>query len=166
MSTSTELLDTLKGLPGIKSDYAIAKALDVHTQQVSRWRTGTGQMSPDYIAKAAELAGLDPAPLIAKVEAERAQTPAARKLFEQLHDAAELVDLLKRSPALRAQIEKQMREFAETIENEEEKARFLSISKSVCILCYIAPVVRPVICIRRKLASRPQLAISRAKTEL
>lgn len=154
MTTTIKLLDTLKGR-GLPSDYAISKALGRTRSNVSRWRNGHDQMDAEAAAKAAELAGVDPAVTLAQIEAERAQSPKAKTLFEQLHDAAELVDTIKRSPALRAQLDRQFREFAETLESQEEKDKFLSIAKSVCILCQIATPKRHDVCIQSKLRQFP-----------
>lgn len=153
-TTTIKLLDTLKG-KGYSSDYQIGNALGTSRQVVSRWRQKKGQMDADLAAKAAELAGTDPAATVAQIEAERAQSPKARNLFEQLHDAAELVDMIKRTPALKATLAENVRQFAQTIENEEERARFLSNPFFKCILCYIPKPIRHSSCSKPKPARKP-----------
>lgn len=165
MNTTIRLLDTLKRVRGLPSDYAAAKALGRSTACISRWRTGSDQMDVEAIAAVAPMIDEDPAAILASIEAERSKAAERRTLFEKLHDAAELVDLLKRSPALRAQLDRQFREFAETIENPEEKARFLSIARTACILCQIHTPIRHISCSRPKPARKrfPTLTIAQNK---
>lgn len=156
-TTTIKLLDTLKGR-GFPSDYAISKALGRTRSNVSKWRTGRDQMDAEAVAKAAELAGIDPISSLAKIEAERAQSENARNMFEKLHQAAELVELIKRTPALKAALAQDVRDYAQAIENAEERERFMSNPFLACILCYIPAVVRPDICIRQKLRRFPGAA--------
>lgn len=163
-TTTIKLLDTLKG-KGFSSDYQIGNALGTSRQVVSRWRQKKGQMDADFAAKAAELAGTDPAATVAQIEAERAQSERARNLFEQLHQAAELMDLIKRTPALRAALADDIRQFAQTIENEEERERFMSNAFFACILCQIRTPIRHISCSRPKPARKrfPTLTIAKNK---
>lgn len=164
-TTTVMLLDTLKRKNGLSSDYAAAKALGRTPANVSNWRKEKDQMSPDAVAVAAPLAGLDPAATVAKIEAERAQTEPARNLFNQLHQAAELMDLIKRTPALRAALADDIRQFAQTIENEEERERFMSNAFFACILCQIRTPIRHISCSRPKPARKrfPVLTIAQNK---
>lgn len=164
-TTTVFLLDTLKSKRGLRSDYAAAKELGRSPANVSNWRSGRDQMSPDAVAVAAPLAGLDPAATVAKIEAERAQTEPARKLFEQLQQAAELMDMIKRTPALRAALADDIRQFAQTIENEEERERFMSNAFFACILCKIRQPIRHGSCSRPKPARKrfPALTIAKSK---
>lgn len=68
-----EYLDQAKARSGIPSDYQLAKALKVPPQTVSMWRTGARR--PDALAcfRLADLAGVDPALVVADIELERAQ---------------------------------------------------------------------------------------------
>ena len=165
MTATIHVMDTLKRKRGLSSDYAVAKELGVTSSNTSKWRKGQTQMDPETAAKAAELAGLNPAATVAQIEAERAQSPKARSMFEQLHDAAELMDMLKRTPSLRAALAEDIRQYAQTIENEEERKRFMSNPFFACILCQIRTPIRHISCSRPKPARKrfPTLTIAKNK---
>ncbi len=62
--TSTELLDALKLKLGARSDAEVARALGVKRAAAGHWRTGRSSFSPKVAEKAAEILGLDSAPII------------------------------------------------------------------------------------------------------
>ncbi|WP_156891605.1 hypothetical protein [Nevskia ramosa] len=84
MNASNELLDRIAKRHGLKSDYAIAKALSTSTSRISSYRTGRTQMDDDSAVQAAILAGEDPAIVIASIHCERAKTTEARALWERV----------------------------------------------------------------------------------
>lgn len=84
MNASNELLDRIAKRHGLKSDYAIAKALSTSTSRISSYRTGRTQMDDDSAVQAAILAGEDPAIVIASIHCERAKTNETRALWERV----------------------------------------------------------------------------------
>lgn len=78
------LLDSAKTHQGIKSDYALAKAVGVTHPAVKRWRDGNGFPSPEHAYTLAKMAGLDPAEVIATVLAQSEKNPDVKKVFEHL----------------------------------------------------------------------------------
>jgi transcriptional regulator with XRE-family HTH domain len=84
MHTPAELLDAIRERHNLPSDYAVAKTMGVPRQLVSRWRQGHGGMSDDHAARVAELLGLDPGHVLARLYAERATSDHARSLWLDL----------------------------------------------------------------------------------
>lgn len=86
METTTKLLDQVKVRYGLPSDYALAAKLEVTRAGISSYRTGRSHLGDDAALKVAELLELDAGYVLASMEAERAQTDAARKVWEQAAD--------------------------------------------------------------------------------
>lgn len=74
-----DLLDAIRLRHNLRSDYMVAKLLDVSTQNVSNWRAGRSGMSDDVALRAAALLELDPGYVLVSVAAERAKPGAVRK---------------------------------------------------------------------------------------
>lgn len=73
-NTTTDLLDEVRKIKGLESDYALAKLLDVRTQTISSYRTGRTQMSDEMALRATRVLGRAAAPVFAQLAAERAQS--------------------------------------------------------------------------------------------
>lgn len=75
-----ELLDKSKTKLGVNSDYALAKALEIHQARLSAYRKGVEHPDPYALVKIAMLLDLDPLALIAEAEEQSEKNPA-RKAF-------------------------------------------------------------------------------------
>jgi hypothetical protein len=69
-ATEAIVLEVKEAL-GIRSDYALAKALGVTKATASRWNTGKGGMSDEVALRAATLAKRDPAYYLLRLQLER-----------------------------------------------------------------------------------------------
>lgn len=92
MATTTQrLLDRIKEVFGVTSDYEAAKRLDVTRATVSRWRHG-GTMDDATALKIALELGADPLEVLAEVRLDRKMSSRDRRIWEQfrgrLHAAA------------------------------------------------------------------------------
>lgn len=67
----SDLLDQARSRSRLPSDYAVAKRLDVSTQVVGHWRHNRKHPGLLDIFRLAELAGRNPAEVIAEIEQER-----------------------------------------------------------------------------------------------
>lgn len=85
-----ELLDALAARYSLRSDYAIAKFLGVSKTTVNRYRHKMGQLGEEEAVKVAELLDLDPAQVLAEIQAERTNCPAAKAHWERLAQLASL----------------------------------------------------------------------------
>jgi transcriptional regulator with XRE-family HTH domain len=65
------LIDLARAKANIESDYRLAKTIGVTRQMVSGWRSGSRYPGTQFIFDLAELAGRNPAEVIAEVELER-----------------------------------------------------------------------------------------------
>ena len=82
-------LDSVASMLGIQSDYALAKALRSSTQSVSNYRLGKNKLGDESAVRAAQIAHLNPAALLAKLHAESSKSPEVRKQWEWLALLAE-----------------------------------------------------------------------------
>lgn len=79
-----EYVDAVKSRLHITSDYAVAKALGVTKQAVSRYMKGTGYFD-DYVAiRVAKLLEIEPLQVIADVNLQRAQNAEVRAVWAGL----------------------------------------------------------------------------------
>jgi predicted transcriptional regulator len=77
-------LDAVRDKLPTRSDYAVAKALGVSKQAVSRYMKGTGYFD-DYVAiRVAELLKIDPLQVIADVNMQRTQNAEVRAVWKGL----------------------------------------------------------------------------------
>ena len=85
------LLAAAKAVQGITSNYRLARVLDVPERTVQRWSTGRNLPANAYATRLAQLADLDPAEVVAAINAERAKDDATRSMWvgiaERLHRA-------------------------------------------------------------------------------
>lgn len=82
-NTTTDLLDEVKEMKGLGSDYALAKLLEVRTQTITSYRTGRTQMSDEMALRATRVLGRAPAPVFAQLAAERAQSQEVAKVWTE-----------------------------------------------------------------------------------
>lgn len=57
-TASQRLLDLVRESNGDCTDYRAGKLMGVSTSAITKWRTGSGHMNADNVAKACELAGI------------------------------------------------------------------------------------------------------------
>ncbi len=74
--TPTEYLDTAKAKIGIQSDYELAKRLEIPNANIPGMRRGTRHIPLDVAYKLAIILEIDPAQVVAELEAERETNPA------------------------------------------------------------------------------------------
>src|SRR5690606_19833102 len=84
MKTCTEYLDEAKIAAGLKSDYALAKALGLRQSTISMLRTSGGTFSDETAIKIAELIGTDPAAVLLDANAQRAGSDAEKRVWLRL----------------------------------------------------------------------------------
>lgn len=82
------LADLDKEAGGTGTDYAIAKRLDVSTQQVSKWRREVDQMGDGMAIRAAELLGVHPMIVIGEIRTERGRDEREKKFWAATARAA------------------------------------------------------------------------------
>ncbi len=90
MKTTADYLDELKSKDelGLKTDYAIAKALGTSTARISHYRVGRSRFDDETAVWVAEKLGISPFVVIAHMRAERAKDDAERNLWEKLAEKA------------------------------------------------------------------------------
>ena len=71
LMTTVDLLDAVKVLRNLRSDYALAKELGVMPQTISRYRVGGSTLDNEMCFRIAELLSFDVSQVIAWMEAER-----------------------------------------------------------------------------------------------
>lgn len=82
MKTS-DFVDAIRLRHDLRSDYMVAKLLDVAPNYVSQWRRGRNTMGDDTCMKVAELLELRPEYVLACVAAERAKSESVREAWER-----------------------------------------------------------------------------------
>lgn len=70
---TVDYLDAAKRAAHLTSDYALAARLGASRQSVSGWRKGSSVPDAFYAFRLAELAGVDPARVVADIELEKAE---------------------------------------------------------------------------------------------
>jgi plasmid maintenance system antidote protein VapI len=82
-NVTNTLLDEVREIKGVTSDYALAKLLGVRPQTVSNYRRGRTQMSDEMALRAARMMDRRLAPLLAELAAERATNPEIAKTWRE-----------------------------------------------------------------------------------
>jgi plasmid maintenance system antidote protein VapI len=82
-NSTNALLDEIKEIKGLQSDYALSKLLGVRTQTITNYRTGRTQMNDEMALKATRVIGRPPAPLFAQLAAERAGDTEVAKVWSE-----------------------------------------------------------------------------------
>ena len=83
---TSDYLDALKAHHNKTSDYQIAKLTGFSTQSVSRYRLNKTTFDETASIHVAKLLKIEPAIVLADMNAIRSKTPEARKVWENLHD--------------------------------------------------------------------------------
>jgi transcriptional regulator with XRE-family HTH domain len=83
MKTAADFLDDLRAKFGLTSDYQVAKLLGMQRQQVARYRKGQSTFDDTTAARIAEMLGIDAGYVAACMNAQRAQTDQARRMWER-----------------------------------------------------------------------------------
>ena len=78
------VLDRVRDVRGLKSDYAISKAYGISTQKLANWRHERNLPDEKSCKVLAEAAQIDPFVLIAQVHAMRAQDNESRSIWEAI----------------------------------------------------------------------------------
>jgi DNA-binding XRE family transcriptional regulator len=82
-NTTTVILDDLKDMKGIESDYKLAKLLEVRQQTITNYRSGRTQMDEKIAFRAARMLGRAPGPIVLQIYGERSKdTQISRMWFE------------------------------------------------------------------------------------
>ena len=96
MKAAAQYIDLAKKNAGVESDYKLAKVLGVDPRVISHIRHGRA-FTDEMVFKIAELAGVNPAEIIAAVHAEKEKDKEKRKwwreTFEKVHGTAAAVML-------------------------------------------------------------------------
>lgn len=89
--TINALLDRVREVRNLKSDYQIHKAYGISVQKLANWRHGRNLPDESSCQILAEAAGLDPYVLIAQVHAMRAQDSGARAIWQRIAERLQMV---------------------------------------------------------------------------
>lgn len=81
MVTSKELLAAVRAAHAIPSNYRLALVLNVPEQSVRRWNTGKNTPDDAVAVRLAEMAGLDPAYVLASMYAQRTAEGPLRQVW-------------------------------------------------------------------------------------
>ena len=93
MESTIKLLDKYKKVRSITSDLACAESLGVGRAAVSKWRNGGGHPEADSVEKMCDAIHEPLRQWLPLIEAERARSPAVRKVWLRLAQAAAAVAL-------------------------------------------------------------------------
>lgn len=88
MSNTTKLLDTYKITCGIETDMAAATRLKIARATISGWRHGNRHAEADTVELMCAATGENLANWLHAIEAERARTPAAARVWAKLAKVA------------------------------------------------------------------------------
>ena len=87
MKTTIDYLEELKTKRNLPSDYAISKLLGVSHTRVSNYRVGRSHFDDEMALKVAELLEIDPAEVLAAMQAERTKCPQAKEVWKRLSES-------------------------------------------------------------------------------
>jgi len=82
--TTPALLIAAKVARGIPTNYQLAQLLGVTHNTMTRWNQGVGGPLDPHAVRLAEMAGLDPGLILARLAAERATDPPTRFAWQQV----------------------------------------------------------------------------------
>lgn len=94
MNSTIILLDKYRASCSLKSDNACAVSLGIGRAAVSKWRNGTGHPEADSIERMCKATGEPIAKWLPLIEAERARTPEAKKVWLRMAHIASAITLL------------------------------------------------------------------------
>lgn len=92
MLQTNDVLDRVKAVQGITSEYRLCRVVGVTDQTLARWRKGLAP-SDEYAAKLAQLAQLDVGLVVASLAAERAKDPTLQAVFSDIARRLQLLDV-------------------------------------------------------------------------
>lgn len=84
MTTTLELLETLKASNGGASDLALSQILGVTHQNISLYRRGLSNLSDKLAILACENIGIDPAPYLLRLRVERAKCDSEKQAWSHI----------------------------------------------------------------------------------
>lgn len=84
MKTTIEYLDDVKAKYGLRSDYALAIKLETGSSGIVNYRKKYSHFNDSMAVRVAELLEIDPAEVLASVNAERTKCPAAKSAWERV----------------------------------------------------------------------------------
>lgn len=91
---TNEYLDAAKVRLGIESDYALAKHLEIQRQSMTGLRDGSRHMPLDVAFRLAIILEIDPAHLLAEIEAEREKKPKKAAFWRSFLQRAAMLAVL------------------------------------------------------------------------
>ena len=91
--TPSEYLDAAKAAMGLQTDYELAQRLDIPRGHVAEMRHGQRAMKAYVAAKIAVTLNLDPAQVIADLEAQREKNPKKRAFWQSFLSRAAMLGL-------------------------------------------------------------------------
>ncbi len=92
MITTNDVLDRVKAVQGITSEYRLCRVVGVTDQTLARWRKGLAP-SDEYAAKLAQLAQLDVGLVVASLASERSKDPTLQAVFADIARRLQLLDV-------------------------------------------------------------------------
>jgi transcriptional regulator with XRE-family HTH domain len=92
MLNTNDLLDRVKAVQGIKSEYRLCRVVGVADQTLANWRKGKAP-SDEYAAKLAQLAQMDMGLVLASIAAERVKDPTLQAAFSDIARRLQLLDV-------------------------------------------------------------------------
>lgn len=102
MNTTLNVIDRIKSTHHIKSDYAVAKLLNVSKQSVSYYRNKGSQFDAATAYRAAKLIEMNPTELLASLHKERASNDDEYKMWEKVESECNLVKDVKKQGVIDA----------------------------------------------------------------
>ena len=91
--TTIEYIDALKARYGLRSEYAVAKFLNVTTSTSLNWRHGKSHFEDEMALRVAELLDLEPSRVLADMHAQRAKSENVRAAWLKIAEGATAVFL-------------------------------------------------------------------------
>jgi len=91
MSHTRDMIDRLKALRGVDSDYAIAEALGITRAAISSYRRGISHADDRIAVLLADAVGEDRLKTIARINADRAKKAEERAFWKRIAAAAAIV---------------------------------------------------------------------------
>jgi predicted transcriptional regulator len=92
MFKTNDLLNRLKAVYGLQSDYALAKKIGISRQAVSKYRTLTRTLDDCVAVEVAELLELNPFQVLASMQLERAERNKDEKMVSIWREYAKRAD--------------------------------------------------------------------------
>lgn len=89
MISSRDLLAAARAAQGIPSNYRLSRVLDVPERSVQRWNTGKHTPDDPVAVKLAEMAGLDPAYVLASMYAQRSAEGPLQQVWATIAQRAQ-----------------------------------------------------------------------------